>query len=815
MNTMLLADLASGLQQDDAHARMLATITDLDVLMAAARAVRDAGFGDVVTYSRKCFIPLTMLCRDRCHYCTFAKPPRVGEDIYLRSDAVLDIARRAVAAGCHEALFTLGDKPELRWPQARAELEALGHGTTIDYLRAMAELVLCETGLLPHLNPGVMTAADIAALRPVAGSMGLMLEGVSPVLTQPGGAHYRSPDKDPARRLACIDDAGRQNVPFTSGILIGLGESRADRVEALISLRSLHRRHGHLQEVIVQNFQPKPGTKMYDRPAPAFEDHLWTIAVARLILDPGVSLQAPPNLAEGPLRHLIEAGINDWGGISPVTPDHVNPEAPWPHLVDLEHSTEQAGKALVPRLTLYPNYVQDLDRWADRAIASKILRQSDAVGLAREDGWRTGSEAAPPIVGQHLVLDSSAAIDALCRKARDGVRLGEAEIVRLFAARGADFELVCRHADELRAEQCRDEIGYVVTRNINYTNICTYSCRFCAFSKGRTNADLRGSPYDLDQQEFSRRVEEAWARGATEICLQGGIHPDYDGNTYLRIVAAAREAAPKIHIHAFSPLEVSHGASTLGLSLHAYLSRLKAAGLSTLPGTAAEVLDDEVRFSLCKDKLNTAEWFAVMEAAHALDMGSTATIMFGHIERPHHWARHLLRLRAHQERTGGFTEFVPLPFVALEAPIFRKGDSRMGPTWREAVLMHAVSRLVLHPLIRNIQTSWVKMGPQGARAALRSGANDLGGTLMDESITRAAGAVHGQELPPSRMEAIITGIGRRPYQRTTSYGRASAERISASFAAQPLAPRINTALRRKADTSPPAWREHNELGIST
>jgi FO synthase len=787
------------------EAVLLGGCKDLPAMLHTATVMRDQGFGANITYSPKVFIPLTKLCRDVCHYCTFAAPPRPGQAAYLTPDEVLDIARAGVAAGCREALFTLGDKPEARWEQAATELRQLGYATTLHYLGAMASLVAHETGLLPHLNPGVMGGAELAALRPAAASMGIMLETASARLSARGGPHFGSPDKAPSARLRCIADAGAARIPFTTGILIGIGETLAERIEALLALRDLHQQHGHVQEIIVQNFQPKPHTRMARHPAPAFEDHLWTIAAARILFGAAMSIQAPPNLAAGGLEQLIGAGLNDWGGVSPVTPDHVNPEAPWPEIKTLAAATARAGKTLVQRLTIYPPYVRQSREWVDAAMRPLILRASDSEGLAREDSWRTGAAVAPPAAAPVLVPCAAAAFTSTIDRARRGDMLEEADIVALFAARGPAFDDICGQADALRAQVSGGTVSYVVTRNINYTNVCVHACRFCAFSKGRTHEDLRGLPYDLDRAEFSRRVTEAWQRGATEICLQGGIHPDYDGNTYLAIVRAAREAAPDIHIHAFSPLEVTHGARTLGLSLQSYLGMLKQAGLATLPGTAAEILDDEVRAELCKDKLTTEEWFAVMRAAHQVGLRTTATIMFGHIEQPVHWARHLMRLRAHQRAFGGFTEFVPLPFVAAEAPIFRQGEARMGPTWREAILMHAVARLVLHPLIPNIQASWVKMGPHGVIAALNAGANDLGGTLMDESITRAAGAVHGQELPPSRMEAIIRGIGRQPRQRTTIYGAAAAERVHASFTAGTLAPKFNTPLRRKGEAPRLDW----------
>ena len=791
-----------GFTHDGRHDKGSARVQDpletmpLAALMAEAAGLRDRGHGLVLSYSRKVFIPLTKLCRDVCHYCTFAEKPRAGHAAYLSREEVLAIARAGAAAGCTEALFTLGDKPELRWRQAREALDALGHATTIGYLAEMCGAVLAETGLLPHANPGVMTAEEIALLRGVTASQGIMLESASARLCEPGQVHHGSPDKHPEARLEVLRLAGQQRVPFTTGILIGIGETRAERLDALRRIGAIQAEYGHIQEVIIQNFRAKPGTKRAGAEEPGLEDLLWTIAAARLVLGPEMNIQAPPNLSPGVYQRLVAAGLNDWGGISPVTPDHVNPEAPWPAIEALAARTAEAGKILVQRLPAYPAYVRAPETWLAPAVATAARQASDAEGFAREDAWSPG-ELTPPRLPSPRLPAADAALARQVERAAGGARLDPPEIIRLFAARDADRAHVMGAADALRRAVSGEVIRYVVNRNINYTNICTYRCSFCAFSKGKTHEALRGPAYDLDHAEIIRRAEEAWARGATEVCLQGGIHPDYTGATYEGICRAIRAALPGMHIHAFSPLEVTQGAATLGLTLPEYLARLKAAGLGTLPGTAAEILDDEIRAIISPDKVNTAEWVAVARAAHALGLRTTATIMYGHVEAPLNWARHLLVLRDVQAETGGFTEFVPLPFVHREAPMYLRGQSRRGPTFREAVLMHSIARLVLHPHITNIQTSWVKMGPAGAALALQAGANDLGGTLMNESISRAAGTLHGQEFAPSAMEELIRGIGRVPRQRTTLYGPVPEERQRAAFTAPALTEVVQTAPRKR------------------
>jgi len=766
----------------------LVRIDDIGSLLDAAARRRDAAHGRRVSYSRKVFIPLTQLCRDVCHYCTFAHAPRAGERPYLSIDQVIAIAQAGRKAGCKEALFTLGDKPELRYRVAREELDRLGHPTTLSYVAEAASAVFRETGLLAHINPGQMTGEDIDALRKVSVSQGVMLESVSTRLGEKGGAHYGSPDKVPAVRLETMRLAGERSVPFTSGILIGIGETRQERIDSLFALRDLNDALGHIQEIIIQNFRPKLGTGMANVAAPDVDDHLWTIAVARFIFEPSMNIQAPPNLSPGALGRLVAAGINDWGGVSPVTQDHVNPEAPWPHLKFLEAASKTAGMNLTERLTIYPAFARDTNRWVDQGLRRAVLNYIDGDGLPRVDDWCPGHAGKLPSRELTWIEKSpgvvpSAGLGRVLAKAQRGDMLGESEIVDLFRSSGDDFAAVCGAADELRREVNGNVVSYVVTRNINYTNICSFKCQFCAFSKGKMSENLRGRPYDLDMQEVADRVIEAWERGASEVCMQGGIHPSYTGQKYLDICRTVKNAVPQIHMHAFSPLEIYQGAQTLGIGVIDFLRELKSAGLGTLPGTAAEILDDEVRVVLCADKIRTQQWLDVMRAAHTAGFRSTATIMFGHIDGYQHWARHLQRIRDLQSETGGFTEFVPLPFVHMEAPIYLKGRARPGPTFREAILMHAIARLVLNPLIPNIQASWVKLGAEGVRQCLSAGVNDLGGTLMDESISRSAGASHGQEMTPQEMEEIILSSGRVPRQRTTLYGDANEGHRRRSFEA--------------------------------
>ncbi len=788
-----LAGRASeGRRLSDVEVRELASLAVADpapVLAAAAR-LRDETSGAVVTFSKKVFVPLTKLCRDACGYCTFAHPPRPGENAYLTLDEVLEITRAGEAAGCREALFTLGDKPERKWSEARDELRAMGHDTTIGYLIAACQAVLGETTLLPHTNPGTLTFEEAVALREVSVSQGMMVETLSERLLNRGGAHFGAPDKKPAARLDTLEAAGRAQVPFTTGILIGIGETYDERIDALLAIRDSHERHGHIQEVIVQNFRAKPGTLMADHAEPTAPEIALQIALARLTMPPEVAIQAPPNLAPHEYGSYLEAGLSDWGGVSPVTPDHVNPERPWPKLDELQEVTESRGFLLLQRLAVYPSYVAEpaaLARWVDPALASRVLDAVDAEGFARpEESWFSGVDEPPPDRAHRAIEAAQAsawrvpgrvkrrAVMRALDRAADGDELDEAEVALLFTSRGAEAERLFAVADELRHRAVGDEVTYVINRNVNYTNMCYFRCGFCAFSKGPRSLNLRGEPYLLTPEEVAQRAQEAWDLGATEICMQGGIHHSFTGDNYREYLVAVKKQVPDMHVHAFTALEVAQGAAASGVSVERFLSELKEAGLATLPGTAAEILDDEIRALICPDKITTSEWCDVHRIAHSLGLRSNATMMFGTVETPRHWARHLMVVKELHKQiaddNGGLFEFVPLPFVHMAAPIYLKGKARRGPTFEEALKVHAVARIALHGFIDNIQVSWVKMGADGAKLALQAGANDLGGTLMNENISRAAGADHGQELTAEAMQALIRSIGRVPRRRTTLYG---------------------------------------------
>jgi len=732
----------------------------LDELAEGAFARARAAHGHVVTYSPKVFIPLTHLCRDRCGYCTFAQAPARLSAPYMSLDDVMEVAQAGRDAGVTEALFTLGERPELRYDEAARWLAARGYRSTVDYVANAAQMVLESTGLLPHINAGALYDFELRQLRAVSASQGMMLESLADL-----PAHRLSPDKEPARRLATLELAGELKIPFTTGLLVGIGETRQERLATLEAIAASHARHGHVQEVIIQNFLPKARTAMANSPAASDEEFFWTIAVARLVLPDDVHLQAPPNLSDDPTK-LLRYGIDDFGGISPVTKDHVNPERAWPAIETLSAQCDALGFVLSPRLTIYPAHLATAG-FLDDAVRPHVLALSDASGLGRDDHWHSGAEATPP--SAPTTLARSSAVTQILERYVPGYRFEHAELVTLFEARGGDFNAVVELADHVRRERAGENVSFVINRNINYTNVCTFKCRFCAFSKGPLSLNLRGDPYLLTLDEITGRVREASERGATEVCLQGGIHPNFDGDYYIDVVAAVKAGSPSIHIHAFSALEVFEGARRSDQDLTTYLTRLKEAGLKTLPGTAAEILDDPIRQILCPDKLSSDQWLEVHRAAHSVGLNSNITIMFGAVESSHSWATHLIRTLELQEETGGFTEFVPLPFVHMATPLFLRGRSRKGPTFREAVLMHAVARLHYATKIDNIQVSWVKMGVEGSRRILQAGANDLGGTLMDENISRAAGAVHGQVTDVEMLERLVEPLGRPLHQRTTLY----------------------------------------------
>ncbi|MFD8701213.1 bifunctional FO biosynthesis protein CofGH [Kitasatospora sp. NPDC059648] len=813
---------------------------DLRDLCASAARVRDAGLEaagrpGVITYSKSVFIPLTRLCRDKCHYCTFATVPgklrRAGHGMFMSPDEVLEVARRGAELGCKEALITLGDKPEDRWPEAREWLDAHGYDDTIAYVRAMSVRILEETGLLPHLNPGVLSWTDFQRLKPVSASMGMMLETTATRLwSEPGGPHHGSPDKEPAVRLRVLEDAGRSSVPFTSGLLIGIGETHRERAESLFALRRVSRAYHGIQELILQNFRAKPDTAMRGMPDAELDELVATVAVARHLLGPGACLQAPPNLVDGEYERLIAAGIDDWGGVSPLTPDHVNPERPWPQIDRLAERSAAAGFVLRERLAVYPEYVLRGEPWLDPRVLPHVRALADpATGLANPDAavqglpWqepedlpesygrtdlhtavdtegRTGDRRADfeDVYGDWEVLREQVLAkgaperlagdlrEALAAAADDPTRLTDDHALALFHADGPALDALCRIADDVRRDAVGDDVTYCVTRNINFTNVCYTGCRFCAFAQRRTDADA----YTLSLEQVAERAAQAWEVGATEVCMQGGIHPDLPGTAYFDIARAVKERVPGIHVHAFSPMEVVNGATRTGLSIRDWLQRAKESGLDTIPGTAAEILDDEVRWVLTKGKLPAATWVEVVTTAHELGIRSSSTMMYGHVDTPAHWLGHLRLLAQIQQHTGGFTEFVTLPFVHTNAPVYLAGIARPGPTARDNRAVVAMARLLLHPHIPNIQTSWVKLGAEGAAEMLRSGANDLGGTLMEETISRMAGSAYGSYKSVRDLQAIAEAAGRPHRQRTTLYGEVPAERRAAALASDGHLPEL-------------------------
>ncbi|MFB4297819.1 bifunctional FO biosynthesis protein CofGH [Actinomadura sp. NTSP31] len=811
------------LDHSEATTLLQARGPQLDDLLAHAARTRDAGLAaagrpGIITYSRKVFIPLTRLCRDRCGYCTFATVPHKLDAPYLSPDEVLEIARQGAALGCKEALFTLGDRPEDRWKQAREWLDAHGYDDTLSYVRAMAVRVLEETGLLPHLNPGVLTWRDFQRLKPVAPSMGMMLETTATRLfSERGGPHFGSPDKDPAVRLRVLEDAGRTNVPFTTGILIGIGETVGERADAIFAIRRTMREYGAIQEVIVQNFRAKPDTKMRDTPDAELEELAATIAVTRLVLGPKARVQAPPNLVADQYSLMLRAGIDDWGGVSPLTPDHVNPERPWPQIDELAARTAESGFELRERLTIYPEYVKRGEPWLDPRLIGHVSALADpATGLAREDAvlegrpWQEpdGGFAASGRTDLHTEIDTTGRTSdrrddfdevygdwdalkermsaperfdadvkaALAAAERDPAGLSDDEALALLHADGPELDALAKLADDLRRDTVGDDVTYVVTRNINFTNVCYTGCRFCAFAQRRTDADA----YTLSLQQVGDRVDEAWEAGATEICMQGGIHPDLPGTAYFDLAREVKRRAPDIHLHSYSPMEVVNGASRSDLSIREWLEAAKEAGVDSLPGTAAEILDDDVRWVLTKGKLPTDQWVEVVTTAHEIGIPTTSTMMYGHVDTPSHWVGHIKLLRSIQERTGGFSEFVLLPFVHHNSPIYLAGLARPGPTVRENIAVHALARILLHGAISNIQTSWVKLGDELCTRVLQGGVNDLGGTLMEETISRMAGSENGSFKAISELEKIAALAGRPARQRTTLYGEVPAERVEAA-----------------------------------
>ena len=811
---------------DEASELLTARGAALDELLVIAGRVRDAGLREAgrpgtITYSKKVFIPLTRLCRDRCHYCTFATTPGAlradGHGMFLEPEEVLAIARSGASLGCKEALFTLGDRPELRWTAAQEWLDERGYNDTLSYVRAMSILVLEETGLLPHLNPGVMTWDDMQRLKPVAPSMGLMLEQSAQRLwSEPGAVHFGSPDKEPAVRLRVLEDAGRLSIPFTTGVLVGIGETNQELVQSLFDIRTTAREFGHVQEVIVQNFRAKPDTAMRNVEDLPEDDYVAALAVARIVLGPKMRIQAPPNLSSSrALSRLIAAGVDDWGGVSPVTPDHVNPERPWPHLDDLAELTELAGFTLQQRLTVHPEYIAQGPPWVDARLRAHVdalrdpvtnlavteripqgiaWQETDADYSAIEAGGRTdlgstiddegrrGQQRADfdqvygdwETVAQRIEAPAAVGVSDLTQALRlaadSPAELALVEnhdlAVELMSVDGSALEELCRIADDVRRDAVGDEVTYIVNRNINFTNVCYTGCRFCAFAQRKDDVDA----FTLSLEQVADRAEQAWAVGATEVCMQGGIHPDLPGTAYFDLVRAVKDRVPGIHVHAFSPMEVANGASRSGMSIRAWLEAAQSAGLDTIPGTAAEILDDDVRWVLTRGKLPTSTWIDVVTTAHSLGIKSSSTMMYGHVDHPHHWVSHIRLLAQLQDQSGGFTEFVPLPFVHQQSPVYLAGIARPGPTWRDNRAVHAMARLMLHGRIDHIQASWVKVGDANVQQLLQGGVDDLGGTLMEETISRMAGSAHGSTRDVADLLAIATSAGRPARQRTTTYG---------------------------------------------
>lgn len=750
--------LEQGLEvtEHDAELLFAARGPELDRLLKISSRLRDEGLDrsartGVITYSRKVFIPITFLCRDRCHYCIFVETPgkliEHGKPTYLSPQEILQLARDGAALGCKEALFTLGDRPEERWPSARAWLDEHGYASTLEYIRAMAILVLEETGLLPHLNPGVMSWSELQALRPVAPSMGMMLETTATRLwSERGGVHYGSPDKDPALRLRVLEDAGRARIPFTTGVLLGIGENNADRAEALFAIRASHERYGHIQETIVQNFRAKPKTAMQNEVDLALEEYVAAVAVTRVVMGADATVQAPPNLTDAnELGLLIRAGIDDWGGVSPLTADHVNPERPWPELDDLARLTRNAGFRLSERLTAHPQFVNAAAEWIDERIRPHLAALALPNGLANESAAVVGRPFA--FASRTTPLPSA----MLRRAAADPTGLTDAEYVELLSCEGDSLEALAELADDLRRSTVGDDVTFVVNRNID--------------------ASLA-----LSADMLIALANEAHALGATEICIQGAPPSQLPGSAYLSVITTIHTAQPSLHLHAFRPTELADGATRLGIPLVEFLGQLRAAGVDSVPGTGARILDDRIRDILSNQAdPPAAAWIALITAAHRAGLRSTATMVFGHIETPHEQVAHLRTLAAIQDETGGFTEFIPMPFMALESPVIvghvvRQPTDRGAVDVRETRALVAVARLMLHGRIDHIQAPWAKVGLRTSQLLLMGGADDIGGLLLDGSIMPGAGAESFRSLALTDLYRIASEIGRPVRQRLTDYG---------------------------------------------
>ncbi|WP_409047584.1 7,8-didemethyl-8-hydroxy-5-deazariboflavin synthase CofG [Microbacterium sp. HA-8] len=743
----------------DAEALLTAAGDEFDALLDAAAAVRDeglrrAGRPGVLTYSRKVFLPVTTLCRDRCHYCVFVDTPgqllRAHKPLYMSAEQVLTVARRGAALGCKEALFTLGDRPEQRWPEARTWLDAHGYASTLDYVAAMARLVRRETGLLPHLNPGVMTLDELRALRPTAPSMGMMLETTSRRLfEEPGQVHFGSPDKDPDVRLRVIDDAGTARVPFTTGILVGIGETLRDRAESLIAIRDAHERHGHVQEVIVQNFRAKPRTAMQGAPDADLREYAAAIAVARLVLGPDMRIQVPPNLSDpAEFELLVRAGADDWGGVSPLTADHVNPERPWPHLDDLTARTADLGFVLRERLTAHPEYIRDAALWLDPEIIPATLALADPdSGLAAEDAPASTATRRAPRAGRGDPASRTA--DLVSRAADDPAALDDAEWVALLEATGTALDALAETADQLRRFTAGEAVSIVDNRNV---------------SSSAYRARPAGEPDTFDLRDLTGIVRDARDLGVSELCVQGLVDPREAPDAALEIARTIRDAGPGIHLHAFRPADIDDLARRTGMGLDDALAAMREAGVHTVPGTGVKILSERVRPLVAPDDLATPRWVEVITAAHRAGFRSTSVLFYGHVETAAERVAHLRRLMAIQTETGGFTEIVPIPLPGHGVALVPG-----RPAIDEHRAMFAVARLMLSGTIPHVQVPWPRLDDNTVQTLLRSGADDLGGTLRDGRVLPRVGVEYGREMTLERAARISGGLFRPLRVRTTDY----------------------------------------------